>query len=90
MCRVRTSRGPKEALTLVGGQRAVLGGVRGVAPCAAAPALEGAQHGAQHAAGAVLERVRAVVRLALAVVLAEAALLQARRRQRGPLSPLCS
>lgn len=57
-------------------ERAVLDGVRTVPARAAAAAHEGAQHGAGHAPARRLQRVRAVVRLALAVVLAEAALLR--------------
>lgn len=56
--------------------RAVLDGMRAVAGGAAARAAEGAQNGAQHAPAPVLQRVRRVAFLVLAVVLAEGTLLE--------------
>lgn len=60
---------------MVGVVLAVFNGVRTVAGGAAARAAERTQHGAQHAPAPVLQRVRRVAFLILAVVLAERAFL---------------
>lgn len=72
----KTSVELNDKLTCVGILRTVLDGVRAVAGGAAARAAERAQHGAQHAPAPVLQRVRRVALLVLAVVFAECTLLE--------------